>query len=70
MLNGGCLLLLSFLILRLPFAFLRLGVNKLFDQTDDGDNKEENYKQEGDENDTSLAVLNDCIGHGSKLNSN
>lgn len=58
MLNAGDLLLLSFLILSLSFALFRLWVNNLFDQTDDGNDKEKNSKQEGDEYDTSLAVLN------------
>lgn len=43
MVIAGYLLLLSFLILRLPITLLYVGVDKLFDQADDGDNEEEEY---------------------------
>jgi hypothetical protein len=66
MLVAGCMLFLSFLILRLTITLFYIGVDKFFDQTDDGDDEEEYCNEKGDENDASLAVLNYRIGHGFK----
>ncbi len=64
--NVRSLFLFSFFISWLALTFIGVGVDKFFDQADDSDDKEEDYQYEGDEYDTSLAILYDGIGHGFK----